>query len=165
MIYVEISEELENDAQEMGISNELNFIADQFLIYKQASRNREHPAPSRNVQERDEPASEYFGRDRFDKFSKNAQKEEIQHVHLRQEDSIWEDEEGYGYAQWHCTSDSYLVYSYFKYKNDHYYYLIEFFGESAHSLYEKETKKFIQCAKDFRFKKLKELEDNNDKLR
>ena len=30
MIYVEISEELENDAEEMGISNELNFIADQF---------------------------------------------------------------------------------------------------------------------------------------
>ncbi|MDV5263227.1 hypothetical protein [Acinetobacter baumannii] len=77
MIYVEISEELENDAEEMGISNELNFIADQFLIYKQASRNREHPAPSRNVRRRDQPASEYFGRDRFDKFSKMLKKKKF----------------------------------------------------------------------------------------
>lgn len=163
MIYVEISEDLENTAEEMGISDDLDLIADEFLIYKEASKNREHPAPSRKVQETYVSASEMFGRDRFDKLSKDAQKEEIQHLHVRQEDSIWEDEEGYGYAQWNCTSDSYLVYSYFKHQDDHYYYFIEFFGKEAHSLYEKMGDKFIKCAKDFRLKKLKELEKNSER--
>ena len=107
MIYVEVSEELERAAEELGISEELDLIANEFLIYKQASKNREHPAPSRKVQEIYKSASEMFGRDRFDKISKDAQKEEIQHLHVRQTDSTWEDDEGYGYAQWYCTSDSY----------------------------------------------------------
>ncbi|MDV5263226.1 hypothetical protein [Acinetobacter baumannii] len=39
------------------------------------------------------------------------------------------------------------IYSYFKYKNDHYYYLIEFFGESAHSLYEKRLRNLFNVQK------------------
>ena len=160
MIYVEVSEELERAAEELGISEELDLIANEVLRYKQASKNREHPAPSRKVQEIYKSASEMFGRDRFDKISKDAQKEEIQHLHVRQTDSTWEDDEGYGYAQWYCTSDSYLVYSYFKHHNNHYYYLLEFFGTEAHSLYEQMGDRFVQSAKDFRLRKLKELESS-----
>jgi len=52
-----------------------------------------------------------FGRDRFDKCNKTANIEEIQHLHVREEYSIWEDEQGKLF-QWDCTSDTHLIYSY-----------------------------------------------------
>lgn len=124
-------------------------IYKEFKFYKEDSAPDEHAAPSNHIQKTYCSIHPLFGRDRFDKVNKVANVEEIQHLHVREELSIWEDEEGH-LCQWECTSDTHLIYSYFYHKDKHYYYLIEFYKKNAHLQYVDDIRYFIEEAKKYR---------------
>lgn len=124
-------------------------ILEQFKYYKESSADDEHAAPTHHVQKNYRSVHPNFGRDRFDKYDHHANSEELQHVHIRDEHSLWEDEQGILF-QWDCTSDKHLIYSYFKYDKKHYYYLIELYNTNAHIEYMKHIEYFIQEAKKYR---------------
>lgn len=125
-------------------------IYDEFCLYKENSNPSEHAAPKRHTQEEYAGESAILGRDRFDKFSENARAEDIQHLHVRQEYSVWEDSNGDAIVQWACTSDSYLIYSYFCHAQQHRYYLLEFFKDDGHNLYQARVDSFVLEAKAYR---------------
>lgn len=124
-------------------------IYPEFQRYKEGSADDEHAAPTHNIQKKYVGISPLFGRDRFEKFNKLAHIEEIQHLHVRQENSIWENEEGHLF-QWYCTSDASLVYSYFLHDQKHHYFVIEFYQHTAHKEYEHAVEYFIDQAKQYR---------------
>ena len=126
-------------------------IYQEFQYYKENSAANEHAAPSRHIQQTTEGYSPLFGRDRFDKVNFLARQENIQHLHVRQEHSIWEDEQG-ALVQWDCTSNSYLIYSYFFYQDKHHYFVIEFYANDAHVEYEHKVPYFVEQAKAYRLK-------------
>lgn len=108
-------------------------ILEDFKFYKRNSNPQEHPRPANHFQKKYDSVSYYFGRDKFDTRHAQARKEEIQHVHYREQNSNWENSNGNPKSQWQCTSNTYLVYSYFYHDNINYYYLIDFINKSAHN--------------------------------
>jgi hypothetical protein len=124
-------------------------IYKQFQFYKEDSAADEHAAPNNYIQKTYHSIHPLFGRDRFDKVNKTANVEEIQHLHVREELSIWEDKDG-RLCQWECTSDTHLIYSYFYHQDTHYYYLIEFYNKAAHLQYVDDVLYLIQEAKKYR---------------
>ncbi|OTG72378.1 hypothetical protein B9T26_10640 [Acinetobacter sp. ANC 4169] len=131
-----------------------NFILEDFEYYKVNSNDKEHPRPANHFQQKTESTSYYFGRDRFDTKNYQARKEEIQHVHYREENSAWEYSDGSTKPQWECTSNTYLVYSYFKHNGCNYYYLIDFIEKNAHNnenaIYKESISNYLTQAKTFR---------------
>ncbi|MEZ8937917.1 type II toxin-antitoxin system YafO family toxin [Vibrio alginolyticus] len=113
-------------------------IVDKFAQYKKDSDPKEFATPTRHMQnEYIGILPELFGRDRFFKNPPHARKEDLIHLHIWREPYNWIDPEDGDYlVQWECKSDTYLVYSYFKHKNKHVFYLIAFLDRNAH----KETK-------------------------
>ena len=142
-IIIEMHPRLSGDADMQEIYSE-------FCWYKENSNPSEHAAPTRHTQEQYEGLSSLFGRDRFDKISKDASAEDIQHLHVRQEHSVWENSHGDALVQWACTSDSYLIYAYFYHAQQHRYYLLEFFRDRGHNLYQARVESFIQEAQAYR---------------
>jgi len=124
-------------------------IFEEFRVYKESSADDEHAAPTRHVQENYCCIVPLFGRDRFDKENRDARSEDIQHLHIREDHSIWEDEEGL-LSQWYCTSDRYLVYSYFLHEGIHHYYIIELYNSSSHLQYVEDVRSFVEDAKAYR---------------
>jgi hypothetical protein len=135
----ERSDKLKNDRS-------FDLAYEEFQYYKLDSKSNEHPAPTRHTQVVYQGVNPFFGRDRFDKLNPVASALDIQHVHFKQDDVIWTDSDGEQLAQWSCTSDSYLIYSYFQHSSEKYYYAIEFFVDAAHDLYEENIERFIQMA-------------------
>lgn len=135
--------------QNLKLNPEFLAVYEEFKFYKEDSAPDEHAAPTHHIQKNYPSIHPLFGRDRFDKFNKTANIEEIQHLHVREEYSIWEDEQGKLF-QWDCTSDTHLIYSYFRYDETHYYYLIEFYKKAAHVKYVEDVQYFIQEAKKYR---------------
>ncbi|EOR09651.1 MULTISPECIES: type II toxin-antitoxin system YafO family toxin [Acinetobacter] len=117
------------------LSNHPDFklILEEFESYKKNSNDKEHPRPVNHIQRTTASVSYYFGRDRFDIKHKQARAEEIQHVHFREENSLWEFDDGDPKAQWDCKSNTYLIYSYFYHNNCHYYFLIDLIEKNAHN--------------------------------
>jgi hypothetical protein len=107
-------------------------LKDIFVGYKESSDSKDIAAPSRHEQETAESLEPLMGRDRFFKNPKEARVNELYHVHTYEERSEWEDEDGDMICQWDCTSDNYLIYSYFKHENVHHYYIIAFLDKNAH---------------------------------
>ena len=142
-IVVEMHPRLTGDA-------DMQEIYDEFCWYKENSKPSEHAAPKGHTQKEYEGVSALFGRDRFDKINPDARAEDIQHLHVRQEHSVWEDSNGDALVQWACTSDSYLIYSYFCHAQQHRYYLLEFFRDRGHNLYQGQVDSFILEAKAYR---------------
>lgn len=132
-----------------------NLILEDFEYYKRNSHKKEHPRPANHFQKKTDSVSYYFGRDRFDTRNYQARKEEIQHVHYREASSAWEYPDGTPKPQWYCTSNTYLVYSYFEHNKCKYYYLIDFIVNSAHNnenaIYKESISNYLNQAKEFRF--------------
>lgn len=124
----ELHEELKKKESD---SNFIELI-EAFKEYKRNSEANEIAAPTRHTQENMEPVSPLFGRDRFFKNPEDARRQELYHLHVFQEKSIWFDGDSDMLAQWECKSDSYLIYSYFKLDNTHYFYIIAFLDVGAH---------------------------------
>lgn len=125
----------------------------EFVDYKQNSDR--HAAPTRREQEEYASISVLFGRDRpnVDEEAPFPQRQEtLSHLHSRQDDSEWNDEDGDLLAQWECTSDSYLIYSYFVYDGKRHYYIVDFIDNKAHANWENEEAKlmWIEEAKSYR---------------
>lgn len=125
-------------------------IFEEFCYYKENSDSHEHPSPTRYTQETYECLSPLFGRDRFDKKYPEASNQNIQHLHVKQANSNWDFPNGSAKAQWECTSDSYLVYSYFKHNDIHHYFVIEFYKSGGHAQYEQDVQIFIHEAEQYR---------------
>ena len=137
------------------LKKNLNFepVFEQFKEYKELSNSDEHPRPKNHFQKKNESASPFFGRDRFDPAHKDSHSEELQHIHYWMEGCEWEFENDEPKAQWDCTSNTYLVYSYFKHNGTHYYYLIDFLIDTAHGHdgdYIPSVDIFIDQAKEYR---------------
>lgn len=125
----------------------------EFDAYKRNSDR--HSAPTRQEQEEYASISPLFGRDRRNVDTEEPflqAQETLSHLHNRQDDSVWTDEEGDPLSQWECTSDSYLIYSYFVHNGIRYYYIVDFIDNDAHANWDNEEAKlmWIQEAKDYR---------------
>lgn len=153
---IHVSKEIEE-----SVSTELlKALTSAFINYKTKSEKYEHPVASRERQETFVSAEKQFGRDRFEKLDKDKP---LQHVHLNDGNRKWEDEEGYPLAQWHCTSDTQLIYSYFKINSTYHYYLMEIYTKDAHKAYVQTKTKLYERAKAFEEQKLKEYDEEQDK--
>lgn len=118
------------------VSDDPDFIDlfNKFQYYKEHSEPHEIATPSRKVQEETEGLIAEFGRDRFFKNPQHARKDDLTHLHLFTDDCEWFDEDGSPKVQWECTSNSYLVYSYFESNDVHVFYLIALIEKGAHRI-------------------------------
>lgn len=116
------------------VSDDENFIDlfDKFKYYKENSEPHEIATPSRKIQEETESLIAEFGRDRFFKHPNDARKDDLTHLHLFTDDCEWLDADGTPKVQWECTSNSYLIYSYFEHESVHVFYLIALIDKGAH---------------------------------
>ena len=118
------------------VSDDPDFIDlfNKFQYYKENSEPHEIATPSRKVQEETEGLIAEFGRDRFFKNPQHASQDDLTHLHLFTDDCEWLDEDGTPKVQWECTSNSYLIYSYFESNGIHVFYLIALIEKGAHRL-------------------------------
>lgn len=95
------------------------------------------PNPCEATQRQHPSHLETIGRDRLATRPIEARAEELHHAHIWQEGCVWEDDNGELEVQWACTSDSYIVYSYFVDINgDHHFHVIDYCMDRAHKLIE-----------------------------
>lgn len=125
----------------------------EFEAYKLSSDT--HSRPTTKEQQEYVSVSELFGRDRANVDEEHPyyqRQESLSHLHTKQEDSEWEDEDGDRLVQWECTSDSYLIYSYFVFKGVRYYYVVDFIDNGAHANWDNQEAKmmWVQEAKAYR---------------
>ncbi|EOC1567409.1 type II toxin-antitoxin system YafO family toxin [Cronobacter dublinensis] len=114
------------------------------------------PAPPIHVQLEYPAHLDTIGRDKLMERPSDARAEELHHVHIWQEGCCWEDEDGLT-VQWASTSNSYVVYSYFKDKDqDHHFYVIDYCRDEAHALIEDEAQvaDWTRQAKEFRLQNI-----------
>lgn len=126
---------------------------EEFCRYKKQSV--EQPRPKQRIQKIFASLSLLFGRDRAnvdENIPFYQRQEELSHLHVRQEDSIWEDGDGAPLAQWECKSNSYLIYSYFVNAGTRYYYVVDFIDDNAHANWDNQeaVQMWIQEAKQYR---------------
>ncbi|NIF21780.1 type II toxin-antitoxin system YafO family toxin [Candidatus Pantoea multigeneris] len=125
----------------------------EFEQYKQECINfNDIPAPAIHVQLEYPAHLETIGRDKLMERPVEARSEELHHVHVWQEGCCWEDEDGL-LVQWASTSDSYVVYSYFRDRDDdHHFYVIDYCRDNAHKLIEDKSQvaQWTQQARAFR---------------
>lgn len=152
---IHISKEIEKD-----VSPELlKALTSAFINYKSQSRKNEHPFPPQNIQLTTQSAEPQFGRDRFETEDRG---EDIQHIHLNDGSKSWKDDQGL-LEQWKCTSDTHLIYSYFKIDGTYHYYLMEMYTRNAHKEYLKTKSKLYERARDYKEQKLKEYSEKQTK--
>lgn len=109
-------------------------IYQEFCTYKSLSGT--HSRPTNAEQKQFVSISDLFGRDRFnadDELKIELSAESLTHLHTIQEGCTWEDSSGYRLAQWSCTSNSYLIYSYFVHLSTRYYFVVDFIDNNAHA--------------------------------
>lgn len=139
-------EKLANDGEFLPFYQE-------FCRYKQLSA--EHSRPRYSIQKLFASISLLFGRDRdnVDEDKPYHQKREgLTHLHVRQEDSVWEDDNGHPLVQWKCKSNSYLIYSYFVVSGTRHYYIVDFIDHDAHANWDNQEaiQMWIDEAKQYR---------------
>ncbi|MEG0579964.1 MAG: type II toxin-antitoxin system YafO family toxin [Niameybacter sp.] len=147
--FIDVSQEIYKKLEQPIVE----IIVLEFIKYKESSERYEHPAPTIKSQQKKESPYIEFGRDRYDIAHKS---EDVQHIHLRDGTKSWEDEQG-PLVQWNCTSDTHLIYSYFKHNGAYYYYLVEIYDDKAHLSYEKAKLELFKEAKRYKETKLNEL--------
>lgn len=128
-------------------------IYEEFKNYK--SKSLTHSRPTNAHQKQYFSISPLFGRDRYnadDKQKIELAAEQLTHVHVKQKNSVWLDEDNDPLAQWDCTSNSYLIYSYFVHGGTRNYYVIAFIDNNAHAHWEDENSKllWLKDAKEYR---------------
>jgi len=114
------------------------------------------PAPAIHVQLEHPAHIETIGRDKLMERPVEARSEELHHTHMWQEGCCWEDGDGL-LVQWASTSDSYVVYSYFRDKDDdHHFYVIDYCRDEAHALIEDvaQVARWTRQAREFRFQNI-----------
>lgn len=130
---------------------------EEFETYKRESIEYDDiPAPAIHVQLEYPAHIETIGRDKLMERPVEARGEELHHVHIWQEGCCWEDEDGL-LVQWASTSNSYVVYSYFRDRDgDHHFYVIDYCQDEAHALIEDERQvaDWTRQAKEFRFQNI-----------
>lgn len=149
-IYIDVSPSLSSQLDE----NLLNIIIREFIKYKEGGGKEDLPVATVKTQKKFKSVNPEFGRDRYDTAHKSV---DIQHLHLKDGNSKWNSGGGL-LAQWYCTSDTHLVYSYFKHEQDYYFYLVEIYSMDAHESYLKAQKILIDEVTKFKEEKLKQLE-------
>ena len=128
-------------------------IYNEFQKYKSISSV--HSRPNNSYQKQYVSLSPLLGRDRFnadDKQEIELRREQLTHIHVKQKGCIWVDEDNDPLAQWECTSNSYLIYSYFVHNGTRYYFIITFIDDNAHVHWEDEKLKslWLRDAKEYR---------------
>ena len=113
---------------------------DEFEAYKNECVDfQDIPNPDESIQRQYPSHLETIGRDRLATRPLEARFEEVHHAHVWQEGCIWEDDDGDLKVQWSCTSDSYVVYSYFiDIDRNHHFHIIDYCFDRAHRLIEDE---------------------------
>ncbi|CAK1956140.1 mRNA interferase YafO [Vibrio crassostreae] len=95
------------------------------------------PNPTETVQLQHPAHLDTIGRDKLATHPIDARAEELHHVHIWQDGCVWEEESGDLKVQWSCTSNSYIVYSYFIDKDgNHHFHVIDYCLDQAHALIE-----------------------------
>lgn len=138
------------------LENDVKFYKEvfpEFKIYKEKSLPHEHSAPSIHVQKTYQSIHDLFGRDRLETVDKIARKEDVRHLHIYSIGLPWFIDDNELLAQWFCTSDTQLIYSYFFHKNTHYYYVIDFLDLKAHNRYANEVFKQECIVKAINYRK------------
>ncbi|CAM7066425.1 type II toxin-antitoxin system YafO family toxin [Morganella morganii] len=141
--------------EKYGISEAIaeSFIAD-FEEYKRISIDYDDvPNPSVSAQFYHPAHIDTIGRDKLMDWPDEARAEDVHHVHLWQTGCVWEDEDEGLNVQWDCTSDSFIIYSYFKDKDsDHHFYIIDFLFDQAHTIIEdsEQILKWVELARQHR---------------
>lgn len=112
----------------------------------------EIPAPSTPDQMEYVSYVESIGRDKYMTHPTTARAEELHHTHVWQEGCCWGDGDDLR-VQWACTSNSYVVYSYFMdADNDHHIYIIDYCKDEAHKLIENPSmvSRWAKLAEEYR---------------
>ncbi|UVW54678.1 type II toxin-antitoxin system YafO family toxin [Klebsiella variicola] len=129
------------------------FPIEEFEAYKRECIDYDDtPAPAIHVQLKHPAHIETIGRDKLMERPVEARSEELHHAHIWQEGCCWEDDDGL-LVQWASTSDSYVVYSYFRDRDDdHHFFVIDFCRDEAHAIIEDATQvaEWTRQAKEFR---------------
>lgn len=125
----------------------------EFESYKRNSDR--HARPTKTEQNEYASISALFGRDRanVDEEKPFLQKQEdLGHLHTKQDDSDWVDKDGDPIVQWECTSNSYIIYSYFVHGSVRHYYVVDFIDDEAHAKWDNQEAimMWIQEAKAYR---------------
>ncbi|MVZ10117.1 hypothetical protein GP913_24265 [Enterobacteriaceae bacterium 8376wG6] len=110
------------------------------------------PAPSSTDQMEYVSYIDTIGRDKFMTHPIDARAEELHHTHVWQEGCRWGEGDDLR-VQWMCTSNSYVVYSYFIDSDDeHHIYIIDYCKDQAHALIEdpETVKMWSSLAKTYR---------------
>lgn len=134
-----------------------SFITDFEEYKKECVEFGDIPIPPHHVQLTYPAHIETIGRDKRMERPRTALHEELHHVHLWQDGCNWDDENEGTFVQWNSTSDSFIVYSYFKDKdNDHHFYIIDLVFDQAHTIIEdkEQVLKWVKIAKEFRLKNI-----------
>jgi hypothetical protein len=130
------------------------FPLDEFADYKKICLEyADIPAPPIHEQLKHPAHIETIGRDKLMERPSSARAEELHHVHMWQEGCCWEDPVKGLKVQWASTSNCYVVYSYFKDKNqDHHFYIIDYCGDLAHDIIEDDDQvmEWAEEARSFR---------------
>ena len=115
----------------------ISLAIDEFREYKEGSHNpSEIPTPTRKEQEDFQGVHSTFGRDRLFLSPIKCKTLDIHHVHIFQGGCDWGNDDSF-IVQWECTSNCYLVYSYFlSSKQNHIFCVLDFILDGAHDIYE-----------------------------
>lgn len=110
------------------------FPIDEFEKYKLICLEEDKiPAPSETEQLVYVSYIDTIGRDKYMVYPIDARAEELHHTHMWQEGCSWGEGEELK-IQWACTSNSYVVYSYFiDNDEDHHIHVIDYCRDEAHS--------------------------------
>lgn len=151
----EVSAAINNICQKYNLSLAIveSFVTD-FEEYKKLSVNSgDVPLCPYHKQLARSAYIDTIGRDKLNERTQAARNENIHHVHLWQTGCIWENENGDPIVQYNCTSDSYIIYSYFIDKDgEHHFYIIDLIFDHAHTVIEdnNEIAKWVAQARKYR---------------
>ncbi|MGE6267015.1 type II toxin-antitoxin system YafO family toxin [Aeromonas media] len=116
-------------------------VLDEFKDYKRRSLDYDDlPTPSRDSQSEYQSISDTMGRDRRFEAPYLAKQVDLHHIHVWQDGSRWEG----GLAQWECTSNSYLIYSWVIRDDRHHILVMDYFRDNAHNIYAEENSQVIE---------------------
>lgn len=115
------------------------------------------PAPPEPEQHEYVSYIDTIGRDKYFRKPTEARAEELFHAHVWQDGCCWGEGDDL-LIQWACTSNSYVVYSYFvDIDDDHHIYIIDYCKDKAHDLIEDKQQVSIwtEQAKQYRLQHIK----------
>jgi hypothetical protein len=152
-VIVKPHKELQNKIDSTG--SLITTAIDEFTEYKNTSCiSTEIPTPTTVEQKEYQGLHDSFGRDRQFSSPDECKALDIHHVHVFQGGCNWGDD-NVVVAQWDCTSNSYLVYSYFlSARQNHIFCILDFIADNAHDIYEQpeleQINYWIDKAKSFK---------------